>query len=193
VREADPPALIPPISLHLLKRHPERVRYFGLAHVEYVAAHPDSVARAFDLPKDAKIGPGGPDLAALAAVICVPIVAAAASPLLDRRGAICNSLDLGVIALALLLVQPLLIGGYLPGPSGLSRAACTSLDRRRAGRGQVVHVGGLWITTPPDMIDALLLTSPTQRGRGGQNPLHLGTGDRAIAIYSRRHLMMETC
>jgi hypothetical protein len=25
----------------------------------------------------------------------------------------------------------------------------------------VVHVGGLWITSPPDMIDALLLTSPT--------------------------------
>ena len=25
----------------------------------------------------------------------------------------------------------------------------------------VVHVAGLWITSPPDMIDALLLTSPT--------------------------------
>ena len=25
----------------------------------------------------------------------------------------------------------------------------------------LVHVGGLWITSPPDMIDALLLTSPT--------------------------------
>ena len=25
----------------------------------------------------------------------------------------------------------------------------------------VVHVGGLWITSPPDMIDALLFTSPT--------------------------------
>ena len=25
----------------------------------------------------------------------------------------------------------------------------------------VVHVGGLWITSPPDMIDALLFSSPT--------------------------------
>jgi len=25
----------------------------------------------------------------------------------------------------------------------------------------VIHVAGLWITSPPDMIDALLLTSPT--------------------------------
>ena len=25
----------------------------------------------------------------------------------------------------------------------------------------VIHVGGLWITSPPDMIDALLFTSPT--------------------------------
>ena len=25
----------------------------------------------------------------------------------------------------------------------------------------MIHVGGLWITSPPDMIDALLFTSPT--------------------------------
>lgn len=67
----------------------------------------------------------------------------------------------GVIGLGLLLVQPLLIGGYL---SGLSPNA-----RRRAHRwigsfllsAVVVHVGALWVTNPQDVIDALAFASPT--------------------------------
>ena len=56
--------------------------------------------------------------AALAAVICVPIGAAAASPLLEWRGPIYILGGFaGIIALGFLLVQPLLVGGYLPGPS----------------------------------------------------------------------------
>jgi predicted ferric reductase len=100
--------------------------------------------------------------AALAAAVCVPIAAAAASPLLEWRGPVYILGGFaGIIALGLLLVQPLLIGGYLPGPS--------AYRGRRAHRwiggvlvvAVVVHVVGLWITSPPDMIDALLLTSPT--------------------------------
>ncbi|MCX7314582.1 MAG: ferric reductase-like transmembrane domain-containing protein [Hyphomicrobiales bacterium] len=99
--------------------------------------------------------------ALLAASIFVPIAAAAASPLLEWRGPVYILAGFaGIIALGLLLVQPLLIGGYLPGLSAY---------RRRAHRwiggalvvAVVVHVGGLWITSPPDMIDALLFTSPT--------------------------------
>jgi predicted ferric reductase len=100
--------------------------------------------------------------AALAGAICVPIAAAAASPLLEWRGPVYILAGFaGIIGLGLLLVQPLLIGGYLPGPS--------AYRGRRAHRwiggvlvvAVVVHVGGLWITSPPDMIDALLLISPT--------------------------------
>jgi predicted ferric reductase len=100
--------------------------------------------------------------AALAAAICVPIAVAAASPQLEWRGPVYILGGFaGIIALGLLLVQPLLIGGYLPGPS--------AYRSRRAHRwiggvlvvAVVVHVAGLWITSPPDMIDALLLTSPT--------------------------------
>ena len=99
--------------------------------------------------------------ALLAVSIFVPIAAAAASPLLEWRGPVYILAGFaGIIALGLLLVQPLLIGGYLPGLSAY---------RRRAHRwiggalvvAVVVHVGGLWITSPPDMIDALLFTSPT--------------------------------
>lgn len=60
-----------------------------------------------------------------------------------------------------MLVQPLLIGGYLPG--------VTVFRGRRIHRwtggllviAVVVHVGGLWMTSPPDVIDALLFASPT--------------------------------
>ena len=100
--------------------------------------------------------------AALAAAICVPIATAALSPLLEWRGPVYILAGFaGIIALGLVLVQPLLIGGYLPGLSGYRG--------RRAHRwiggalvvAVVVHVAGLWITSPPDMIDALLFSSPT--------------------------------
>ncbi|WP_426610395.1 ferric reductase-like transmembrane domain-containing protein [Bradyrhizobium sp. McL0616] len=100
--------------------------------------------------------------AALAAVICVPIAAAAASPLLAWRGPVYILAGFaGIIALGIMLLQPLLIGGYLPGLSGRMG--------RRAHRwiggtlvvAVVIHVAGLWITSPPDMIDALLFSSPT--------------------------------
>jgi predicted ferric reductase len=100
--------------------------------------------------------------AVLAAAICVPIAAAAASPLLEWRGPIYILGGFaGIIALGALLVQPLLIGGYLPGPSAY-RARRTHLWIGSAlVVAVVIHVAGLWITSPPDMIDALLFTSPT--------------------------------
>ena len=100
--------------------------------------------------------------AALVAAVGVPMVAAAASPQLAWRDAIYILAGFaGIVALGLLLVQPLLMGGYLPGLS--------AYRGRRAHRwiggalvvAVVVHVMGLWITSPPDMIDALLFTSPT--------------------------------
>lgn len=52
----------------------------------------------------------------LAAVILVPLVAAATNPLLAWRQPVYIAAGFaGVIAMALLLVQPLLVCGYLPG------------------------------------------------------------------------------
>ncbi|MEM9477725.1 MAG: ferric reductase-like transmembrane domain-containing protein [Pseudomonadota bacterium] len=67
----------------------------------------------------------------------------------------------GVIALGLLVLQPLLASGVLPGlpmPTGrkLHRWTGSALVLAIA-----VHVVGLWITSPPDMIDALTFTAPT--------------------------------
>ena len=100
--------------------------------------------------------------AALAAALTVPVVVAAASPLLKWRDAVYIAAGLaGVVALAMLLVQPLLAGGYLPGLR-------LRLGRRLhawVGAGLVaavaVHVAALWLTSPPDVVDALLFRSPT--------------------------------
>src|SRR6195952_3153632 len=100
--------------------------------------------------------------AALATAVCVPIAAAVASPLLLWRGPLYIVAGFaGILALGLMLVQPVLMGGYLPGLSAyLGRRA-----HRWIGGALVVAVGipvaGLWIASPPDMIDALLFASPT--------------------------------
>jgi len=100
--------------------------------------------------------------ALLAAAIFVPIAAAAASPLLEWRGPVYIVAGFaGIIALGLVLVQPLLIGGYLPGLSAYrGRRAHHWIGGALVGA-VVIHVAGLWMTSPPDMVDALLFTSPT--------------------------------
>jgi predicted ferric reductase len=109
-----------------------------------------------------RLAPAALIWAALAAVICVPIAAAAASPLLEWRGPVYILGGFaGIIALGILLVQPLLIGGYLPGPSAYRRRRVHLWIGGVLVVAVVVHVVGLWITSPPDMIDALLFTSPT--------------------------------
>jgi hypothetical protein len=99
---------------------------------------------------------------ALAAAICVPLAAAAVSPLLAWRGPVYILAGFaGIIALGLVLVQPLLIGRYLPGPSAYRGRRTHHWIGGALVVAVVVHVGGLWITSPPDMIDALLFASPT--------------------------------
>ncbi len=99
---------------------------------------------------------------ALTAAIAIPIAAAAMSPQLAWRGPIYISAGFaGVAAMALLLVQPLLVGGYLPGLSFLRARQAHRLVGSLIVVAVVVHVAGLWITSPPDVIDALLFRSPT--------------------------------
>ena len=100
--------------------------------------------------------------ALLAAAVFVPIAAAAASPLLEWRGPVYILAGFaGIIALGLMLVQPLLIGGYLPGLSAYRGRRVHHWVGGALVVAVVVHVGGLWFTSPPDMIDALLFASPT--------------------------------
>lgn len=98
----------------------------------------------------------------LVAACVIPVAIAATSPQLQWRGPVYIAAGFaGIIAMALLLIQPLLAGGYLPGftPRG------TRQIHGWVGTGLVslvvIHVAALWWTSPPDVIDALLFRSPT--------------------------------
>ncbi len=91
-----------------------------------------------------------------------PVVLAAFSPWLAYRdAAYITGGFAGILALSLLLIQPLMVAGYLPGLRGPGGRRW----HRRTGVAVVVcvvaHVGGLYITSPPDTLDALLLVAPT--------------------------------
>ena len=100
--------------------------------------------------------------AGLAVAVAGPIAVAANSPLLQWRGPIYIASGFaGMLALCLVLIQPLLAAGYLPGlPTRPGRRV-----HRWIGVALVImvmaHVGGLWLTSAPDVIDALLFDSPT--------------------------------
>jgi len=100
--------------------------------------------------------------AALVAAIGVPIALAATSPQLEWRDPVYTLAGFaGIIALGLVLVQPLLIGGYLPGLAAYRGRRAHHWIGGALVVALLVHVGGLWITSPPDMIDALTFMSPT--------------------------------
>ncbi|WP_439407920.1 ferric reductase-like transmembrane domain-containing protein [Bradyrhizobium sp. DASA03076] len=99
---------------------------------------------------------------ALAVAIGVPIALAATSEQLAWRGPVYILAGFaGIIALALVLVQPLLIGGVLPGLSAYRNRRVHHWIGGVLAFAVVIHVGGLWFTSPPDMIDALTFSSPT--------------------------------
>ena len=100
--------------------------------------------------------------AGLLAVVGVPVLLAAASPYLAYRNLpyIVGGFA-GIVCLALFVVQPLLAAGYLPGfaPAterrwhrwvGVAIVGCV-----------ILHVGGLYFTSPEDTLDALTLVAPT--------------------------------
>lgn len=105
-----------------------------------------------------------PKLAAagLIAAMATPILLATASPYLSSRGAayLIGGFA-GIAALALLVIQPLLAAGDIPG-----LAPATS-RRRHIQVGTLLalcvagHIGGLYLTSPEDTLDALTLVSPT--------------------------------
>ncbi len=99
---------------------------------------------------------------ALAAAIAIPVILAAYSPQLAwRRPVYIGAGFAGIIAMGLLLVQPLLIGNHLP---GLTNLQSKQLHRWTGGllvAAVIIHVVALWITSPPDVVDVLLFRSPT--------------------------------
>ena len=124
---------------------------------------------------------------AVGLAVVVPVLLAATSPFLAYRSAIYIAGGFaGIAALALLLVQPLLAAGLLPGLDGPRGR----LLHRWMGAALVLlvvaHVAGLWMTSPPDMIDALLFASPTPFSAWGVIAMWALFGAAALAAVRRR-------
>jgi hypothetical protein len=125
--------------------------------------------------------------AALAAALGVPLAVAATSPLLAWREPVYIVAGFaGVVGLGLLLLQPLLAGGYLPNlPPRRGRRLHAWVGAALAAA-VVVHVGGLWVTSPPDVVDALLFRSPTPFSAWGVVAMAAVFVTAAIAALRRR-------
>lgn len=124
---------------------------------------------------------------ALGLAILTPIALAAASPLLAWRSPVYIAAGFaGIAALGLLLIQPLLAGGWLPGyrgPRGRRLHRWIGLVLIAA---VIIHVGGLWLTSPPDVIDALTFTSPTPFSDWGVIAMWALFAAAALAVLRRR-------
>ncbi|WP_209003865.1 ferric reductase-like transmembrane domain-containing protein [Labrenzia sp. CE80] len=105
---------------------------------------------------------GGLIWATVAGLSLWPVLIAAASPYIVGRSAIYIAAGLaGALSLTLLFVQPLLAAGLLPGLRGLRGRRWHRVAGFLIAAVVAVHIGGLYITSPPDALDALLLVSPT--------------------------------
>jgi len=125
--------------------------------------------------------------AALAVVIGVPIAFAAGSEQLAWRGPVYILAGFaGIVALGLVLLQPLLIGGYLPGFAAYRGRRAHHWIGGALVAMIVIHVAGLWITSPPDMIDALTYQSPTPFSPFGVTAMWAIFAVALIAVLRRR-------
>ena len=99
---------------------------------------------------------------ALCVALLGPLIAAAWSPLLQWRGAVYILAGFaGILGMCLVVLQPLLAMGWLPGLGGLRGRHVHRWVGLALILAIVVHVAGLWVTSPPDVIDVLLFRSPT--------------------------------
>jgi predicted ferric reductase len=123
----------------------------------------------------------------LLAAIALPLLLGAFSPQLAwRQPVYIASSFAGIVALALLLLQPLLIAGSLP---GLGKPVGRQIHRMVGGvlvLAVIVHVGGLWLTSPPDVVDALLFVSPTPFSIWGVLAMWAVFASAVLAVLWRR-------
>jgi len=124
---------------------------------------------------------------ALIAVSLVSIAAASQSSLLAYRDPIYIAAGFaGAMAMALLVFQPLLAAGYLAGLTGVRGRRLHKWIGAVLVLLIALHVVGLWITSPPDVIDALLFSSPTPFSKWGVVSMWCLLGTGCIALLRRR-------
>lgn len=124
---------------------------------------------------------------AVVLAITVPIALAAQSPYLAWRQPIYIASGFaGIAGLALLLLQPLLAKGALPGLSPIASRRLHRATGAALTAAVLLHVAGLWITSPPDVIDALTFRSPTPFSAFGVVAMWACFAAAAMALVRRR-------
>lgn len=96
------------------------------------------------------------------AVMVVPVAIAAFSPYLASRSvAYVVGGFAGIVCLSAFFLQPLLPADYLPGTMGPAGRRMHRWIGAAIVLAVALHVAGLYVTSPSDTMDALLLVSPT--------------------------------
>ncbi len=123
----------------------------------------------------------------LVLAVAIPLIAATRSPLLAWREPVYIAAGFaGAVALALLLLQPLLMSGRLPGvPRPRGRRIHLWIGSLLV-MSVILHVGGLWITSPPDVVDALLFVSATSFSAWGVIAMWAVFSAALVAALRRR-------
>ncbi len=88
--------------------------------------------------------------------------------------------------MAFLLLQPLLAGRYLPGLSAPQARRAHKAIGSLLVSAIVVHLVGLWITSSPDVVDALLFRSPTSFSPWGVVAMWAVFAAALLAIAKRK-------
>lgn len=128
--------------------------------------------------------------ASLLAALFIPLMVAGSSPLLAWRDPVYIVAGFsGIIGLGLLLVQPLLAARDLPDLTPMTSRNLHRLLGVTLIIAILLHVGGLWITSPPDVIDALLFVSPAPFSSWGVVAMWAAFGAAVLGLYrTRLHL-----
>jgi predicted ferric reductase len=129
--------------------------------------------------------------AGLIGAAAIPLVLAASSPLLAWRDPVYEIAGYaGIMALCIMLFQPLLAAGYLPGmPKHRGRRVHRVMGVSLVAA-VMLHVIALWVTSPPDVIDVLLFSSPAPFSVWGAIAMWAVFGAAFLAAV-RRHLRVR--
>lgn len=123
----------------------------------------------------------------LATAIIVPIALAAMSPLLAWRGPVYIAAGFfGILAMAALLLQPLLAARKLPGVTARKSRTLHRWIGAALASLVALHVAFLWITSPPDVMDVLAFDSPTPFSDWGAIAMWATFAAALLAAFRKR-------
>lgn len=120
-------------------------------------------------------------------IVAVPLALAIMSPLLQWRSPVYIAAGIaGILGLALMVFQPLLVSDVLPGVRSFRGRRIHRVVGICVVLAVVVHVGALWVTSPPDVIDVLLFRSPAPFSVWGAIAMWAVLAAAGLALLRRR-------